>query len=115
MAINNAGVITTDTILFTCPGTLTTDEREYAITCITFCNNAEQTINLTVHYVPQGLTRSNTNMVIDRLPIPAGETFSFDTEKVVLATGDKIVAIASQSVDVSGKGINATVSSMRVS
>lgn len=115
MAINNVGVGTTDTTLFTCPGTLTTDDREYAITCVTFCNNSAQLINLTVHYVPQSATRSNTNMVIDRLPIPAGETFSFDTEKVVLATGDRIVAIASQPIEISGKGLNATVSSMRVS
>ena len=32
-------------------------------------------------------------MVVRALVLPAGETFTFDSEKIVLETGDKIVAL----------------------
>lgn len=115
MAIESSAVITTGSTIYTCPGVIGSDEREYAVTCIMFCNNSNQTINLTVHYVARLSTVNNSNMVIKNLSLPAGETFTFDTEKVVLATGDRIQAFASVNPDGSGLGINATVSSMRVS
>jgi len=32
-------------------------------------------------------------MVIKRLILPAGETFTFDSEKVILEAGDKVVLV----------------------
>jgi hypothetical protein len=32
-------------------------------------------------------------MVVRSLELPAGETFTFDSEKIVLEAGDKIVAL----------------------
>lgn len=116
MAIHNTSILTTNTIIFTCPGAPTTDEREYAVTCIMFCNNSPITdITLTLHYVTNASSVSPTNMVINNLIIPAGETFTFDTEKIILSTGDTIAAIASVSPNINGLGLNATVSTMRVS
>jgi len=48
-------------------------------------------------------------MIVNNLKIPAGETFTFDTEKLVLSTGDTIRALAT----VNG-ALSATVSSLRV-
>lgn len=117
MAIQSSPITTTGTTIFTCPGTLVTDEQEYAVTCIMFCNNSPSSqATLTLHIVnPSPTAVDNTNMVINQLVIPAGETFSFDTEKVVLNTGDRIYAISSINPDGQGRGLNSTVSYMRVS
>ena len=48
--------------------------------------------------------------VIKDLSIPAGETVSFDSEKLVLGTGDRVRAVASAN-----SRLSVTVSSMRVS
>lgn len=110
MAISNITITNGGTDIFTCPGTLVTDVQEHAVTCIIFCNVSGSATNLTLHAPAQNSTISNVNKIINTLTIPAGETFSFDTEKLVLATGDKLHAISS----VNG-ALVATVSSMRLS
>lgn len=115
MAIQSTAILSTETTIFTCPGVATTDEREYAVTCIIFCNNSATDITLTIHYVPFGSARSFQNMVVSNLTIPAGETFTFDTEKIILSTGDRVQAIASLDPLPTGEGINATISTLRVS
>lgn len=115
MAIQNAALTPSGVTIFSCPGTPGTDEQEYAVTCVMFCNNSVADAELTMHIVPALGATSNTNMVISQLSIPAGETFSFDTEKVVLGTGDRIIAKSSINVDGQGAGLQATVSYMRVS
>jgi hypothetical protein len=47
-------------------------------------------------------------MIVQTLTIPAGDTISFDQEKMVLADFDSVVAYAS------GTGITATVSTLPV-
>jgi hypothetical protein len=47
-------------------------------------------------------------MIINALTVPAGDTVSFDQEKMVLGTGDEIRAFAS------GTGLSATVSTLVV-
>lgn len=115
MAIQSTAILSADTTIFTCPGLATTDAREYAVTCIIFCNSAEIDITLTVHYVPANEPKSFRNMVVNGLTIPAGETFTFDTEKIILSTGDRVQAIASVGPDDIGKGVNAIISTLRVS
>lgn len=111
MAIQNALVNTTGVDIFTCPGTAVTDEQEHAVTCIMFCNYSVDDEVITIHVIPSGGSVVDANKVIVDLSIPAGETFTFDTEKLVLATGDKVHAITTTADD----RITSTVSSMRVS
>lgn len=111
MAIENTLVNTgAGTDIFVAPGVAPTDLREYAVTCVIFCNYSNQDVNLELHAVPRGFTPLPDNKIITGLIIPAGETFSFDTEKLVLSTGDFLKAIANAT----GR-LSVTVSSMRVS
>lgn len=110
MAIENTEITTAGDDIFLCPGTLPSDSREYAVTCVIFCNVSGSDTTLTLHAIPQSSSLANVNMIINALTIPAGETFTFDTEKMVLATGDTLHAIAGND----GRLV-ATVTSMRVS
>lgn len=122
MAIKNTAITTAaqNTEIFACGGTLPNDEQEHAITCMIFCNitpvpgGAPATpATLTVKIVSRdtsGGSGNNTTTVVNSLVIPAGETFTFDTEKIVLSTGDSIHAYTSAT----GLLVS-TISSMRVS
>ncbi len=111
MAINSTPITTAVNDIFTCPGTASTDEREYAVTCMMFCNYSTQPVVLNVWLLgPTPAAISNTSIVMHNLTIPAGETFTFDTEKIVLSTGERVHATA----DVNSR-LSVTVSSMRVS
>lgn len=87
-----------------------------AITTLIFCNTnvynpvspTANTVNLTLYMVPNGSSANSTNMIVNQLPIPAGETFTFDTEKVVMASGDSVIATSSAS------GLSCTISYMSV-
>lgn len=115
MAISNTSIAAAGTTIFVCPGTLPSEPKEYAVTCLIFCNHSGLSATLTVHAVPQAGggsvgSRSANNMIVNTLTIPAGETFTFDTEKLVLTTGDSIQAVANAD-----NRLSATVSYMRVS
>ena len=63
------------------------------------CNYGASSSNLTLYAVPNSAgavgTASNTNMIINALQIPAGETVSLDQEKLVLSSNDTIQGLAS--------------------
>jgi hypothetical protein len=88
-----------------------------AVTSVIVCNtvaydNANPNAGLTyltLHAVPTGGVVGADNMIVNQLPIPAGETVTFDNEKLVLGTGDKIVAYA-----VDAETLTATVSTLAV-
>jgi hypothetical protein len=91
--------------------------QEHAVTCMIFCNYTgtaqnptETDIDLTLYLVPKNIGVGHRTIVINKLTIPAGETFTFDTEKVILSTDDRIHAVASDL-----NCVSVTVSSMRVS
>jgi len=74
--------------------------EEWAITNIMVCNTydpagvdaATATCAFDLHFVPSdGSYSDTTTAVVRRLSLPAGETFTFDTEKVVLEGGDSVV------------------------
>lgn len=109
MAIANTAVLTTPTTVFTCPGVLVTDVQEHAVTCMIFCNAGGTDTTLNLFAVPNGGTYTQCQ-IIKNLMIPAGETVTLDTEKLILSTGDTVQAIAS----VVGMIIS-TVSTVRVS
>jgi hypothetical protein len=80
-----------------------------AITTIIVCNTTASDKTLTLYAVPTpGTTASSSNMIVNALIVPAGDTVSFDQEKMVLSTGDEIRAVCSDS------GLTATVSTLAV-
>jgi hypothetical protein len=55
--------------------------KRYAITNILVCNNTSGT---------PGTLDDNVTRVVNNLDLPAGETFTFDSEKVILEAGDML-------------------------
>ena len=93
MAIQSTNIGTGNTNLYISSGNT-------AVTCIWVSNTAaynpaDPTANLTyldVHFVKQGDGITTTNLIVNQLPVPAGETVTFDTEKIILDNGDRVVA-----------------------
>lgn len=72
----------------------------YAVTLVMVCNNSWQaSAKFDMHVVPSGDPVSDpvTRMIND-LELAARETFTLDTEKLVLAAGDKISFFARPAV-----------------
>lgn len=93
MAIQNTSLTSSAQSAFTSSG-------NNAITTIIICNTstfvpATPTLNQSLLYlyaVPNGGTANSTTIIVNGLPIPAGETVSLDQEKLVLANGDTLQA-----------------------
>jgi hypothetical protein len=106
MAISNQVIdVVQGSNIFICPA-----DQEHAVTCVVFCNTSASPATISVYAVPSGGNVGASSQVIKDLDLPAGETFTFDTEKFVLAEGDRLHATCSAS-----NSVTATVSSMRVS
>jgi hypothetical protein len=89
--------------------TLASGSGARAITTVIVCNTGVTDRTVTLYAVPNpGTTASTGNMIVNALTVPAGDTVSFDQEKMVLATGDQLKAICS------GTGLTATVSTLVV-
>jgi hypothetical protein len=89
--------------------TLASGSGARAITTVIVCNTGTTDRTVTLYAVPNpGTTASTGNMIVNALTVPAGDTVSFDQEKMVLATGDQLKAICS------GTGLTATVSTLVV-
>jgi hypothetical protein len=84
-----------------------------AVTTMVFCNSVlynpaatqDDTDQLTVYLVPSSDVSSfvssgdsvrNKNLIINVLDIPPGETFTFESEKIILNAGDSIKAKCSK-------------------
>ena len=93
MAIQSTAIGTSNTNLYVSTGNT-------AVTCIWVCNTAtynpaDPTSGLTyldLHFVKQGEGITTTNLIVNQLAVPAGETVTFDTEKIILDNGDRVVA-----------------------
>ena len=93
------------------PNTITTlasSSGNRAITTVIICNTGVVDRTVTLHAVPSGSTAGAGTMIVNALNVPAGDTVSFDQEKLVLGTGDQLQAVASAS------GLTATVSILAV-
>jgi hypothetical protein len=110
MAIQNTAIpASTPTAIYSSTGVT-------AVTTTIFCNTnvynpatpTANTVELTLHVIPSGDARGAANMILNALPIPAGETFTFDTEKVILENNDTMVVLTSAA------NLSATVSYMDV-
>ena len=105
MAITNSSVAsTTTTQLFLAA-------NQQAVTTMIFCNiSAATAATLNVYVVPYGSNANTNTQILNLIPIPATETFMFDTEKLILENGDTIQARA--TVD---QIVVATISSVKTS
>lgn len=101
MAIVNTAILATNTAIYTSSGT-------NAITTVIVCNTGVADRELTLYAVPNGGSAGTTSMIVNALVVPAGDTVSFDQEKMVLANGDSLVAVADDT------GLSSTVSTLPV-
>ena len=97
MAIVNQQLTTTQLDMITVPA-----NKSYAITNILVCNNGSATASFDMHLIPQSSSLSNTvTRVINNLELPAGETFTFDSEKVILSAGDSVTLLSQAPLNLS--------------
>lgn len=106
MAIASTLITNTPAAIFTVPS-----GQEVALTTMFFCNYSASDVTLnSLNLVTSGGSASDTNRVLKDLLIPAGETLTFDTEKIVLSSGDFVSAVASENTRLS-----VTICSLQVS
>jgi hypothetical protein len=117
MAITNAKITTSSAAIYTSSGA-------NAITTVIVCNRkvfdplnpTDNTAKLSLYAVPNGGSATSPaieTIIVNELVVPAGETVSFDQEKMVLANGDMLVAIS--NVGTTGNPtLVATVSTLAV-
>ena len=93
MAISSVLITTTPSAIFTVPA-----GQEVALTTMFFCNYSASDVTLnSLNLVSSAGSASDTNRIVKDLIVPAGETLTFDTEKIVLSTGDFVSAVASDN------------------
>lgn len=110
MAIENSILPATQLDLLTVPA-----GKSYAITTIMVCNYATSgSAEFNLHIVKSGDPRGNSNIVVNALELPAGETFTFDSEKIVLEEGDFVSFAASPDSGGGDTDLSATVSYLEV-
>lgn len=89
--------------------------KSYAITNILVCNTGSASATFDMHLIPDGDSRDEkVTKVINSLTLPASETFTFDSERIVLEEGDAIVFVASPDIGSSLTDLAATVSYLEV-
>ena len=111
MAIENANLTTTQLDLLSVPA-----NKEYAITTVMVCNkDTSATASFDMHLIKSGEALSNNKtLIVKELSLPAGETFTFDSEKIVLGTGDRISFVAEPDAGSGNTNLVATVSYLEV-
>ena len=121
MAIISAQIKTTNTEILDptgvgSPAGAVPAGKTYAITNIFICNNSTTTdASVDMHLVISGSPLSNSvTRVLHDLILPAKETFTLDSEKIVLDAGDKIVLIGSPDAGSGNTTLSATVSFLEV-
>ena len=80
-----------------------TSSGSNAITSMIICNLYEfnssnptaNTANVSLYAVPSGVTLTANHLIVNAVPVTAGETLSLDQEKLVLANGDMLYAKSS--------------------
>tara|TARA_B100000424_G_scaffold268521_1_gene263457 strand:- start:533 stop:1099 length:567 start_codon:yes stop_codon:yes gene_type:complete len=92
----------------------------YAVTCIFISNHSHQySASFDMHIVPNGdPIADQVTRVINDLPLALKETFTLDTEKIILAPGDKITFFARPSASGGDSSnltdLNATISYVEI-
>lgn len=111
MAIENDQLTTTQKDLLTVPA-----GKSYAITTVMVCNTSSSaSASFDMHLIKSGEALANkVTKVVSELNLPAGETFTFDSEKIVLEAGDKISFVAEPDIGSGLTDLAATVSYLEV-
>lgn len=118
MAIVNQTLTTAQLDIITVPA-----GKQYAITNILVCNTydpgagdaASHDAVFDLHLIPNGQALSNVRTcVVRQLTLPAGETFTFDTERIVLEAGDIVAFVAEPNLGSGNTDLAATVSYLEV-
>ena len=94
MAITNATI--DDTVPGTTETALYTAAADVAVTVIYLCNTDTVTRTVDVHVRLAGEALALENKIYDAISIPAGDTFTIDSEKLVLASTDVISAVVGE-------------------
>jgi|AACY02.1.fsa_nt_gi hypothetical protein len=72
--------------------------NDIAVTIAILCNTSASTdATVNIYVVAAGDAAGEGNQIMNNLAIPAGESFSLDTEKFVMETNDGIVITASDA------------------
>lgn len=72
-----------------------------AITNILVCNTSgANTGAFDLHFVKAGQAAGVANQVINNLSLPPEETFTFDSERIILDDGDKISLVGSTDLSI---------------
>ena len=111
MAIVNAQLTSTQLNIITVPV-----GKSYAITNILVCNqDATDDASFDLHLIPSGSSLNNAvTRVVNNLTLPAGETFTFDSERIVLEAGDIVAFVAEPDLGGGLTDLSATVSYLEV-
>ena len=109
MAIASNLILATDTTILLVPA-----QKKYAITTIVVCNYATTTdasfaSSFDMHVIPSGESKTNANKVLNTIAMPEQETFSFNTERLILEEGDSVVLNSPDS-----NRLSATISYLEV-
>lgn len=102
MAITQTAVGTSATTVFT-------SVNNMATTALFFMNNNGSARNLTIHVVKSGASAAASNVIVKAIAVAGGDTYVINTEKLVLANGDTVQAVASAA-----DSIYATVSAVSI-
>ena len=98
MAINSTLIGATDTTILTVPA-----DKKYAVTTLLVCNYASTTdaannSTFNMHVIKgSGGVKGNSNLVLNAVEMTAQDTFSFNTERLILEEGDRVVLISPDS------------------
>lgn len=102
MALSQATLTTSASTVFTSTG-------NSAVTTMYLCNYSGADVTVTVYLVPSAGTAGDSNIIYKTVPIAASDTYIIDTERLVLANGDSVQALAS-----AGTSVTMTVSHVGV-
>jgi len=95
MAIETTLIGATDTVILSVPA-----DKKYAVTTILVCNyastaDAANDSSFDMHVIKTaGGVKGDANKVLNSVEMPAQETFSFNTERLILEEGDRVVLIS---------------------
>lgn len=112
MAIENAQLTTTQNNILVVP-----TDKSYAITTIIVCNtnlSATSPSTFDLHIAKSGQAIGVDTTIVKGLELPAGETFTFDSEKIVLEAGDFVAFEADPDIGSGNTDLAATVSYLEV-
>lgn len=109
MAIENAQLTDTQLDILTVPA-----GKRYAITNVMVCNTyspndptpEQHSASFDMHFIKDTEPLNNQKTcVVRELSLPAGETFTFDSEKIVLEEGDSLSFVAQPENVAFGSGL----------